>query len=189
VHLTVQAEGLNCERFDPRREDLFRFREGFAEALRSRGVEAEATPRYTRGQGRAGTSMALTQLRARIRKGVSRQPTETDLQQAREAMQIALGKAQRPAFVDKARARWEDVKGRYGEAANRLDSSDKTEDRELARDVRQFLRERADIETIPDRVLRDAERRVRAYQEREEPGRGDDRGVPHGTPQPPSRRR
>lgn len=189
VHLTVQAEGLNCERFDPRREDLFRFREGFAEALRSRGVEAEATPRYTRGQGRAGTSMALTQLRARIRKGVSRQPTETDLQQAREAMQIALGKAQQPAFVDKARARWEDVKGRYGEAANRLDSSDKTEDRELARDVRQFLRERADIETIPDRVLRDAERRVRAYQEREEPGRGDDRGVPHGTPQPPSRRR
>ena len=54
VHLTVQAEGLDRKRFDPRREDLFRFREAFAEALRSRGVEAEATPRYTRGQGRAG---------------------------------------------------------------------------------------------------------------------------------------
>src|SRR3546814_10501669 len=88
VHLTVQAEGLNRKRFDPRREDLFRFREAFAEALRSRGVEAEATPRYSRGQGRAGTSMALTQLRSRIRSGASRQPTETDLRQAREAMQI-----------------------------------------------------------------------------------------------------
>src|SRR3546814_4719721 len=103
VHLTVQAEGLNRKRFDPRREDLFRFREAFAEALRSRGVEAEATPRYSRGQGRAGTSMALTQLRSRIRSGASRQPTETDLRQAREAMQIALGNAEQPAFVSKAR--------------------------------------------------------------------------------------
>src|SRR3546814_8040914 len=60
VHLTVQAEGLNRKLFDPRREDLFRFREAFVGALRSRGVEAEATPRYSRGQGRAGTRMALT---------------------------------------------------------------------------------------------------------------------------------
>src|SRR3546814_6376242 len=74
--LTVQAEGLNRKRFDPRREDLFRFREAFAEALRSRGVEAEATPSYSRGQGRAGTSMALTQLRSSIRSGASRQPTD-----------------------------------------------------------------------------------------------------------------
>src|SRR3546814_231230 len=32
VHLTVQAEGIDRKRFDPRREDLFRFREAFAEA-------------------------------------------------------------------------------------------------------------------------------------------------------------
>ena len=106
VHLTVQAEGLDRKRFDPRREDLFRFREEFAAALRSRGIEAEATPRYTRGQGRAGTSMALTQLRARIRSGASQQPTEADLRQARDAMQIALGKAEQPAFVSRIRARW-----------------------------------------------------------------------------------
>jgi type IV secretion system T-DNA border endonuclease VirD2 len=53
VHLTVQAEGLNHKRFDPRREDLFRFREGFAEALRSRGFEAEASPLYNRWMGSA----------------------------------------------------------------------------------------------------------------------------------------
>ncbi|MFC4595600.1 relaxase/mobilization nuclease domain-containing protein [Sphingobium tyrosinilyticum] len=38
VHLTVEAEGLDGQRFDPRWEDLFKFREAFAEALRSRGV-------------------------------------------------------------------------------------------------------------------------------------------------------
>lgn len=189
VHMTVQAEGLNRKRFDPRREDLFRFREAFAEALRSRGVEAEATPRYTRGQGRAGTSMALTQLRARIRSGASRQPTEADLRQAREAMQIALGKAEQPAFVAKTRARWQDTKRRYQAAAERLDRSADRDDRKLASDVRKFIQERATIETIPDRMLREAEARVRAAQEPARTELPPDRGVPRGTPPPPPRRR
>ena len=189
VHLTVQAEGVDRKRFDPRREDLFRFREAFAEALRSRGVEAEATPRYTRGQGRAGTSMALTQLRARIRSGASRQPTEADLRQAREAMQVALGKAQQPAFVSKTRARWQDIKRRYEAAADRLDRSSDREDRRLARDVRQFIQERGSIETLPDRMLREAETRVREVQERTRSGPAPDQDVPRGTPPPPNRRR
>ncbi|WP_392369289.1 relaxase/mobilization nuclease domain-containing protein [Sphingomonas hankookensis] len=189
VHLTVQAEGVDRKRFDPRREDLFRFREAFAEALRSRGIEAEATPRYTRGQGRAGTSMALTQLRARIRSGASRQPTEADLRQAREAMQIALGKAHQPAFVSKTRARWQDTKRRYEVAAERLDRSADREDRKLARDVRQFIQERGSIETVPDRMLREAETRVREAQERTRTRPSPDQGAPRGTPPPPSRRR
>lgn len=189
VHLTVQAEGLDRKRFDPRREDLFRFREAFAEALRSRGVEAEATPRYTRGQGRAGTSMALTQLRARIRSGASRQPTEADLRQAREAMQIALGKAPQPAFVSKTHERWTETKRKYEAAADRLDRTGDREDRGLAREVRQFVQEHADIETIPDRMLRDAERRVRDAQARVKPDQQPDKVVPRGTPPPPSRRR
>src|SRR3546814_5137860 len=86
-------------------------------------------PRYSRGQGRAGTSMALTQLRSRIRSGASRQPTETDLRQAREAMQIALGNAEQPAFVSKTRARWQDTRRRYEAAADRLDRSADHEDR------------------------------------------------------------
>src|SRR3546814_14003892 len=54
VHLTVQAEGLNRKRFDPRREDLFRCREACAEALRSRGVQGEARPGNKTGQERCG---------------------------------------------------------------------------------------------------------------------------------------
>lgn len=189
VHLTVQAEGLNRKRFDPRREDLFRFRESFAEALRSRGVEAEATPRYSRGQGRAGTSMALTQLRARIRNGASRQPTEADLRQAREAMQIALGTAEQPVFVAKTRARWQETRRRYEKAAEQLDRSGSREDRKLARDVRQFVQERAQIETVPDKMLHDAEKRVKEAEARSRSAQSsEERGVPRGTP-PPARRR
>ena len=189
VHLTVQAEGLDRKRFDPRREDLFRFREAFAEALRSRGVEAEATPRYTRGQGRAGTSMALAQLRARILSGVSRQPTDADMRQAREAMQVALGKAEPPAFVSKAHERWQDTTRRYHAMADELGRSTSQADQDLAKDVRRFLQERPRVETIPDRMLRDAEGRIRSAKEQRRSGPAEDNAVPLQRPSPPDRRR
>ena len=66
VHLTVQAEGLDRTRFNPRPVQLNRFRERFARERRARGVAAEATPRRARGQGNAGSSMALVKLRARL---------------------------------------------------------------------------------------------------------------------------
>lgn len=168
VHLTVQAEGLDGQRFDPRREDLFNFREAFAEELRSRGVECEATPRWTRGQGRAGTSMALAQMREKIRRGASRQPTEVDLRQAREALDIASGKAEFPVFVTRAKERWENTRQGYERAATRLDRSDDAKDRQLARDLRQFLKDRPSVETVPDRVLKDAEARLKQIKERGE---------------------
>lgn len=166
VHLTVQAEGLDGQRFDPRREDLFNFREAFSEELRSRGVECEATPRWTRGQGRAGTSMALAQMREKIRRGASRQPTEADLRQAREALDIASGKAQSPVFVARAKERWETTRQGYERAADRLDRSDDAKDRQLARELRAFLKDRPSVETVPDRVLKDAETRLRQIKER-----------------------
>lgn len=52
------------------------FQKTFTEALRSRGVECETPPRWTRGQGRADTSTALAQRRENIPRGVSRQPTK-----------------------------------------------------------------------------------------------------------------
>src|SRR3546814_13358376 len=72
VHLTVQAEGLDRNRFNPRPVQLNRFRERFARELRARGVAAEATPRRARGQGIAGSSLALVKLRARVRSDEGR---------------------------------------------------------------------------------------------------------------------
>lgn len=49
VHLSVQVRGPDGRRLNPRRQDLQRWREQFAEQLRAHGVEANATPRRTRG--------------------------------------------------------------------------------------------------------------------------------------------
>ena len=52
VHLSVRAESMLGERLNPRKADLHRWRETFAEKLRGWGVEAEATRQATRGATR-----------------------------------------------------------------------------------------------------------------------------------------
>lgn len=52
VHISVRAEGQDGRRLSPRKADLHRWREVFAEKLRELGVDAEATRRATRGASR-----------------------------------------------------------------------------------------------------------------------------------------
>jgi hypothetical protein len=52
VHLSVRAESMRGERLNPRKADLHRWRETFAEKLRGWGVDAEATRQATRGTTR-----------------------------------------------------------------------------------------------------------------------------------------
>jgi len=52
VHLSVRAESKHGRRLNPRKADLHRWREVFAERLRAWGVDAEATRQATRGASR-----------------------------------------------------------------------------------------------------------------------------------------
>jgi hypothetical protein len=52
VHLSVRAESRLGKRLNPRKADLQRWRETFAEKLRGWGIDAEATRQRTRGQVR-----------------------------------------------------------------------------------------------------------------------------------------
>lgn len=49
VHLCVKAQGVDGTRLNPRKPDLQRWRERFAEALHEHGIDANATPRGMRG--------------------------------------------------------------------------------------------------------------------------------------------
>ncbi|MSS68089.1 nickase [Xylella fastidiosa subsp. multiplex] len=48
-HLTVKCLGFDGTRLNPRKADLHQWREDFADKLRDQGVDAEATPRRSRG--------------------------------------------------------------------------------------------------------------------------------------------
>jgi hypothetical protein len=52
VHISVRAESRHGRRLNPRKADLHRWRETFAEKLRGHGIEAEATRQATRGRSR-----------------------------------------------------------------------------------------------------------------------------------------
>jgi hypothetical protein len=52
VHISVRAESKHGKRLNPRKADLHRWRETFAEKLRGHGIDAEATRQATRGRSR-----------------------------------------------------------------------------------------------------------------------------------------
>ena len=62
VHISVRAESKHGKRLNPRKADLHRWRETFAEKLRGGGIDAEATRQATRGVSRRYP--ALWQLKA-----------------------------------------------------------------------------------------------------------------------------
>ena len=71
VHISVRAESKHGKRLNPRKADLHRWRETFAESLRSYGVEAEAT----RQEGRLRSS--VHQIGISRREEHCEQPTAT----------------------------------------------------------------------------------------------------------------
>ncbi len=87
VHLAVRALGDQGERLNPKKADLEAWRQVFAQALRDRGVEAEATPRRARG--------------------ITRKPERTPLRKIRERHEAGQGepaKVRRAAYQDAAKA-------------------------------------------------------------------------------------
>jgi hypothetical protein len=57
VHISVRAESMHGRRLNPRKADLQRWRETFAEKLRGYGVEAEGTRQATRGRSKNHESL------------------------------------------------------------------------------------------------------------------------------------
>jgi type IV secretion system T-DNA border endonuclease VirD2 len=150
VHLTVQAEGLDRKRFNPRPVQLNRFRERFARELRARGVAAEATPRRARGQGIAGSSMALVKLRARLRAEGSRRITNADRRTNEQAIAVARGQDHLPPFIAAGTVRWQEIRHAYEQTAAALDDTGQIDDRELAKEVRTFLDKHKGMNATPE---------------------------------------
>jgi type IV secretion system T-DNA border endonuclease VirD2 len=150
VHLTVQAEGLDRTRFNPRPVQLNRFRERFAQELRERGVAAEATPRRARGHGVAGSSMALVKLRARLRSEGSRQMSDSDRRTNEQAIAVSRGQEALPPFIAVGTRRWGEIRAAYGQTADALDATGNADDRKLAGDVRGFLDKHDKMNATPE---------------------------------------
>jgi hypothetical protein len=117
VHLSVRAESRHGKRLNPRKGDLHRWRETFAEKLRGWGIQADATRQITRGELHPQRELWQTWARGegRLRRhGRGTAPTRQP------------GPAKMPVEA------WARIAGALGESPT-------PEDRELARAVKGFL--------------------------------------------------
>jgi hypothetical protein len=120
VHLSVKAESKHGWRLNPRKADLQRWRETFAERLRERGVDAEATRQATRGELRHRDSLWQCKSKEAGRTP-ARRPSAKWSHAARLSREAAL-------------QAWK----RIGLA---LAHSDRPDDRKLARQIIEFVKD------------------------------------------------
>ena len=79
VHLVVQSAGSDGRRLNPRKADLQRWREEFAEALRAHGVDAVATSRAHRLARGRGERQAIRQMKADVERVAKAKKTEREI--------------------------------------------------------------------------------------------------------------
>jgi hypothetical protein len=118
VHISVRAESKHGKRLNPRKADLHRWRETFAEKLREHGVEAEATRQATRGNSR--NYDPLWRIKAREGGRLKSSPQDT------KSSQRAI--ASRSEAVEA-----------WMQLADALRGSNTKADQDLARSIGQFL--------------------------------------------------
>jgi hypothetical protein len=140
VHLSVKAEGISGKRLNPRKADLQRWRETFAEKLRGWGIEAQATRQATRGENRSYDP--LWRLKAR--------------QDGRVRVHPAMANVAAPASRGRSEAMLS-----WTQILNALAASEVDGDRELAVRTSSFVRGSS--------VFRDAEDRQRQKRTRVHP--------------------
>jgi hypothetical protein len=137
VHLSVKAASMRGDRLNPRKTDLHRWRETFAEKLRGYGIDAEATRQATRGVFR--NADALWRLKA---------GNEGRLQKAKAGSKrgLAAGLSRKEALLA------------WGRIADALSSSDQLEDRQLASSIRGFVQRQPVVQAVLQQRQRDATR-------------------------------
>ncbi len=139
VHLSICTRAYTGERLNPRKADLELWRQTFAQALRDRGVAAEATPRRARGVTRKPERQALRKIRER------HETRGGDISQVRRAAYQDAAKAAfggppvTTPWEQRMAERQAQVRALYLAQAQVLAGSADREDRALAAKVAAFV--------------------------------------------------
>lgn len=140
VHLAIRALGSQGERLNPKKADLETWRQAFAQALRDRGVEAEATPRRARGVTRKPERTPLRKIRERHEAGHG-EPAKVRRAAYREAAKAAFkGETAQTPWETRLLERQAKVRALYLAQAQLLRRSGDPSDRVLGAKVEAFVR-------------------------------------------------
>lgn len=163
-HVTVKCLGFDGTRLNPRKADLQQWREGFADKLRDQGVDAEASPRRSRGVAKKAEPNVIRHIE-RGDKTHEPRVSKVNAAKIKEAAQELTAEAKGLPVASKP---WEDaIKTRQNEirrawlaAAEALDQEDtrKTFNQKEARN------ERPDYDQISTDRARPGQRAAAVYQ-------------------------
>jgi hypothetical protein len=150
VHLCVKAMGRDGTRLNPRKADLQRWRELFAERLRDNGIEANATRRPVRGK----TLKAQRQQSIHLKK---RGITPKNQQGQGQAVVAAIkhGQHLENPLADRIKKSRQQVVTSYELASAILSKSNDPADLSLAREIRQFATSMEPAETAREIIQRE----------------------------------
>jgi hypothetical protein len=147
VHLVVKVRSDEGKRLNPRKDDLQRWRETYAQALRDHGIDAAATKRLQRFKLERGQKQAVRQIR----------------DDGRKLERIGKGTAG-PERVERAKALEKKAIEAYRQLCTALGNADDVEDRRLALSVLKRLAEDRGVVVPTQRVERRLERDRRGPQ-------------------------
>ena len=136
VHLTIARRDHDGRRFHPNRDDLFRWRQRFAEKLRNRGIEANATPARARGIDPKHEPIAAVKIRE---KG---QVPQIDKSRMARVQRLREQGVEDPVFVMLA-SRQAAVRATYTRSITELSASPSAADQLVAKSLGRF------VETMP----------------------------------------
>ncbi|WP_232280465.1 relaxase/mobilization nuclease domain-containing protein [Sphingomonas sp. PAMC 26605] len=152
VHLTIARRDHDGRRFHPNRDDLFRYRQRFAEKLRDRGIEANATPARARGIDPKHEPIAAVKMR---KKG---QVPEIDKSRIARAERLRAEGREDPVIAMLA-SRQATVRATYTRSIAELSTSLSAVDQHVARSLERFVATMPEPEPNSVRALREAAER------------------------------
>lgn len=170
VHLTVKNLGFDGHRLHVKKGDPQKYREVFAKKLRQHGVEAEATPRATRGVIKKGMKQAIRHIRDR---GLTPEVDKSKIKEiVEEFNDINAGKSIKPKpWEPIIKERQKRVRKAWLSAAKDLNESDDKQNQALAVDIVQFVNDMPPIATERHDMANKIATHFNSLQ-RDQPGKG-----------------
>ena len=153
VHLCVKAADQYGVRLNPRKPDLQLWRELFVEKLHDVGIEANATPRWSRGVVQKHEKQTIKQINKGFEEGNRKEPARNTQQQINEAaLEVDNSIQHSNPYQEKIIASRKLAQKLYGSLARELLNGDK-EDKLVALDIAKFVQAMPSTNTRHDDLV------------------------------------
>ena len=134
---------VRCKRLNPRKDDLRQWRDDFASAMRDQGVDAEATPRASRGIVKKPESQVIRHIE---RGDKTHKPRKSKVKALKELEVIEEIKAEingktpvERVWDEKILQQQRTIRGAWLDAANELKETPDPNDQNLSGDIQSFV--------------------------------------------------